>query len=647
MQERRIAKELQLEGKEGRQASHLELQNTGETVEPRWQLRDTQDAGTWQPVEYTRPTPTEPNWILPSLVGLVLLLVSGYMVYIGLNRISSISIPSIVPVENSAALVPDENTNTSAEQPVAVVPQVEDEPTATDEPIEEPTVTPVPTEPPTPEPTAALIEQQVAVITNQFGVNARLAPSTTAEVLRILEEGESVIVLGEQEATDIEGNWLQVRTSEDVLVWISSQFAEVSTQFVTAEPSRAAGAVPSLEISVTISSPAGLNARAEPDSASEIVTLLPDNSSYPAISQSADGQWIEILLENGNSAWIFLQLVSASRDLTDLPIFQPAVQEVTDSVEDETPALDSTESIPDEPLADASNTESEEIGSSDTVTETASPVDNILPALTETEAVTGTLTGTEGSGEAEAGTAPDSSEVGSALTADDEATDSEASQPQVSTTATISVTSTFGVNARSTSSTDAEVLVVLEEASETSLRGRNEDGSWVQVILDDGRLAWVFAQAVELSVALEELPVFAPPAVGTPAETLSDAEVVPANDPSAAADDENAAGEGGTETGAIAGSDAETDAAEETLTEAIAPAATATVTSILGAKARSAPTTEEQEFVSVPFNTELPVIGRSEDSEWLQVQLENGDLAWLLVGTVEVDSGVADLAVVE
>lgn len=603
MQERRIAKELQLEGDEGLQSAHLELQESSGRVDSKWQLREESVSEDWQPVEYTRPSRAEPNWILPSLVGLVLVVVAGYMVYIGLNRISSINLPLIAPVEPTS----DASSDTVAEQPGPVVAAVEQEATNTPEPSEEPTETAEPTEAPTLEPTAVLVEQQIAIITNQFGVNARLAPSTNADVLRILEEGESVVVLDEQEATDIEGNWLQVRTSEDAVVWISSQFVEISTQLVPEEPSTAASELPTLGISVTISSPAGLNARAEPDSASEIVELLPDNSTYPALRRSSDGQWIEVQLEDGSTAWIFLQLVIANQDLAELP-----------TLRDEVAAVD-------EPSIDESGTPTDttELDASLTVTDTLEGAEPLGDVALASE-ITGTEVLTETTGDALADV-----DAVVEVSGNESAGDQEG-QATVDTGETISITSQFGVNARSTTSTDAQVIVVLQAGSEIPLRGRNADDSWLQVILEDGTLAWVFAQAVETSANIEDLPVFEPPAVDAPAETLSETGET-SEEPAADLPDAEPA-----------------DSGDASATEQATPSeGTARVTAILGAKVRPAPTTEESEIETVPFDTEFSVLGRSEDGEWLQVQLENGDAAWILVSKVAFDGTVADLPVAE
>lgn len=638
MPERQVAKNLQLDETAERSSSFMELEEGGQ-VDSRWQLRTDPSANDWQPVEYSRPNQSEPSWILPSIVGLVLICVAGYLLYTGLSRLSNINIASVpaetLPSDDGTAGTDDGDGATGGEQPAPAVAAVA-QATSTALPVDEPTAAPTPTAEPTVEPTVALVEQQIATITNQFGVNARLEPSTSGEVLRILEEGETVVVLDEQESEDIEGNWLQVRTSEEAVVWISSQFVDIETQLVPGQPAVAVSPLPDLDVRVTISSPAGLNARAEPDAASEIVALLPDDTSYPALSQSADGQWIEVELEDGSTAWIFLQLVIADASLSSLPTPQEraeaeaaalAAQEAAEAA-----ALAAEEAAAEEAAAAAEEPEIVDTGSitaTETITDTPALADDAAPVDTSDAVTTSTV-----------------------ITNNVELVAGE----------TISITNQFGVNARSTTSTEGEILLVLEEGTTFAITGRNEDSSWLQIALDDGTLAWVFTQAVEAPESLDDFPVRVPPAVGDPAETVDSLEpaaadedaTTPADD--APADDAPADDTANEDTAA---DDAPADEADATDTAEDAPAdeeepvvledtgITATVTSFLGAKARPAPTTVEEEIDTVPFNQELNVLGRSEDSEWIQVALFADQPAWILATRVELSAPIDELPVTE
>lgn len=457
MGERKISEDLQLQNDQGNSFRYMELHDDGRPLAERWRLQQDMSVPEWQPVTYSRPTQTRTNWILPSLVGITLAAVVSYMVWIGITRL----IPSIATLQT----IPDPQatpTSIALEEGASDGAATEEEvPQPTEIPTNTPaiptnTTEPAPTTPPTEvlSPTPILVEQRIATITNQFGVNARLEPSLAGEILRILEQNETVIVLDEREDATIDGNWLWVRTSEDALAWISSQFVEVSTQFVVAElgsaealaalNTPASNTTPGLDVRVTISSPAGLNARSEPDATAEIVTILPNNRSYRAVRRSDDGQWIQVELEDGSLGWIFLQLVIPSNDLNSLPI---------EGQEESTPIPPTLEPTP----TTAPETAQEP---------TTAPITDTIPAPTATPSII--------------------------------------------------VSTELSVNARATVGTDADILALLETGTELPAIGRTADTTWLQIELGDGRLAWVFTAAVLTTNDINSLPIVEPPAPGAP-----------------------------------------------------------------------------------------------------------------------------------
>ncbi|MCB0099579.1 MAG: hypothetical protein KDE46_27790, partial [Caldilineaceae bacterium] len=75
----------------------MQLQDTGQGAGDQWQLRDDADVSNWQPIEYERPTPPRTNWILPSLVGVMLLAVLSYVGWVGFSRFgaNSTTVPEL------------------------------------------------------------------------------------------------------------------------------------------------------------------------------------------------------------------------------------------------------------------------------------------------------------------------------------------------------------------------------------------------------------------------------------------------------------------------------------------------------------------------------------------------------------------------
>ncbi|MEZ4864050.1 MAG: glycine betaine ABC transporter substrate-binding protein [Caldilineaceae bacterium] len=71
---------------------------------------------------------------------------------------------------------------------------------------------------------------------------------------------------------------------------------------------------------------------------------------------------------------------------------------------------------------------------------------------------------------------------------------------------------TYGVNARASASTEAEVVAVLPRASVVQAVGRTTDSSWLQILLPDNEPAWVFTAAVLTQPEkVAQLPVVIPP----------------------------------------------------------------------------------------------------------------------------------------
>ena len=90
------------------------------------------------------------------------------------------------------------------------------------------------------------------------------------------------------------------------------------------------------------------------------------------------------------------------------------------------------------------------------------------------------------------------------------ATVASTATPEPVTTITVSTPDNFGVNARATANTSATVVAVLPSNSVVQATGRTADNIWLQVVLPDGQVAWVFTAAVlTRSENVVQLPVVA------------------------------------------------------------------------------------------------------------------------------------------
>ena len=64
----------------------------------------------------------------------------------------------------------------------------------------------------------------------------------------------------------------------------------------------------------------GINARGQPDLSADIVGALPEGASINATGRTQDGEWLQLALEDGRSAWVAAFLVQLEGESADLPI---------------------------------------------------------------------------------------------------------------------------------------------------------------------------------------------------------------------------------------------------------------------------------------------------------------------------------------
>uniref|UniRef100_A0A7C1JGM7 SH3b domain-containing protein n=1 Tax=Caldilinea aerophila TaxID=133453 RepID=A0A7C1JGM7_9CHLR len=425
-------------------ASHLQLQETGATP------------ANWQPVEYQR-TPARPgrNWILPSIVVVALLAALAYVGFIALNNLG-LALPVGSGPANTPTIVatPDE---AAAAMPIETPTE---EPTPTPEP---PTPTP---EPPTPTP--ALILTRVGVVNDPAGVNARREPSTTAGIIRLLNNGERVTIVRQ------EGDWLLVILPENQAAWAWAEYFDQSVgeqktleewnailtaaglppvtpeaETVTTPPAESAPTT----LTATVIADPGATLRIEPALQAQVVGEALLGAALTASGRTAAGDWLLVTLSDGRRGWISAPLVSVEGDVAALPV-QPSDVLVVAGIVAPTPTV----SLPEAPLAAPPFT---------------LETNNVIPPAPYTSTV-----------------------------------------PSVG--AAIAISDTAGVRARTAPSLEAGVVTVLPNGAVLPAVGRSADNQWIQIVLPDNQRAWVFRGVVVVSSNIDDVPVVG--ADGQPAQ---------------------------------------------------------------------------------------------------------------------------------
>lgn len=285
----------------------------------------------WQPLgpEERRDRSGGRNWLLSILIIFAMLAVVGYIGWLGFGGIGFPTItatePTAIPTDVPAVAAAD-----TPEPVQEVAPTLPPEPTAT------------PTLEPTPTATPFLIDQKEATINSEYGLNVRAAPNADAEVITIVDNGATFQVTEEADG------YAQIVLDDGRVGWVSSEFIVLAivkvepppgfTPTVPSVPSDEAtpaaapgapeitatavlttGIVPSGQFSpvipdgpaVIVQAVDGVNARAQPDIASEVIIIVPQGAALPATAVSADGQWYGVTLPSGESAWMFAEAVES------------------------------------------------------------------------------------------------------------------------------------------------------------------------------------------------------------------------------------------------------------------------------------------------------------------------------------------------
>lgn len=579
------------------------LEPSEQKLTEQWDLQDEppERVGEWQPVDYQKPPRRGASWILPTIVVVALLAVLGYSLWALLPNVVR-GIMGKGSAEGTATMEPGATPSA-----VAAVVAAEETPTAT--PTEE--IPPTPTDvPPTQEPAPVVpkdvVLQLFGTVTSTYGVNARSAPDENAEVKRVLLQGETMFVFGEngdylrlfltdgplEEGQAISGTiayaakeyfavaeqpvrralWeavfqavgLPVPGSEEPTPAVeepSTAITETATTTSTETillptPTPAPGNTGApVSVTLTISAVNGLNVRTNPEIAADIVSLLENGAVVDVIGRYVDNNWYKVRLPDGSEGWVASEFVVLNGNPVALPVTR------LENLPQPTPAPTITPTL--------------EAGG-------AAPVPPPAPFVAEL--------------------------------------------PDGVIGVTVPVTS--GVNVRTEPNTDADVIDTAPLNAALPAVGRSEDALWIMVELPDGSRGWLFRAAIIPNAILDDLPVTEDESLAAPATTP---------EPDAA-----------TETPEAETPEPETPAAAtpeaETTPAAPATGASATVTSIV-APIYAQASTEAERLEVVPRATTLAVTGRNEDGSWVQVLSRGGEVGWAPAGSISVNVDITTLPV--
>ena len=470
-----------------------------------------------------------------------------------------------------------------------VVPAVISDTVAAPTPTIAPTVTPTPAPPtptpePTPVPTPALVERVTGTVNTDAGVNARQGPSTDGELIRLVVKDEAMLVVDDQ------GDWLQVILPDGAVAFVSSEFVTKSTDLISLDELNALRTGAGLEpiAPVAPATPAVIVASmpvtiTSDPGANARVEPLPESE---AIMLVTTGTQLIASQRSADGKWVKVTLETGEAGWI--------VAEFLDAGDGDLATLSdgSVAAVAPAPAAE--------------------PISATV-SLSDTPALTATTTLTETPAVIEQVVDPP---VGLTLSPLVPAEPFTNAVPV--TGPAVSITATGGANARQTPGIDGAVIVVVPEGAVLPVAGRNADTTWLVVSLPDEQLAWVSREVASLSDNVANAPVLA---------------------------DDALTGEG---TPGLIPSQPVTDTAELGEAPVVAPAdgPVATVSTLLGANTRPIPDQEAEAISQVNRGDSFAAVGRTETSDWVQIELADGTLAWLLASAVELDVDIAELPAV-
>lgn len=193
----------------------------------------------------------------------------------------------------------------------------------------------------------------------------------------------------------------------------------------------------------------------------------------------------------------------------------------------------------------------------------------------------------------------------------------------------------YGVNARSAPNTVGDPLEVVQQGVTLPIweEEKNAEGDWLQVSLPNNTLAWISADFVDITTesvtydalnALRQaqgLPLVPTPTSAAPAnETVAEVTATPASN-----------------------SSAQTPTTSTTTAENLK--VSAVISSQFGLNLRQEPNPASASITLLADSKTFPVVGRSEDGQWLQLQLADGNLGWAVSQYMNVDGDVTALPI--
>ncbi|MEM7332725.1 MAG: SH3 domain-containing protein [Chloroflexota bacterium] len=146
---------------------------------------------------------------------------------------------------------------------------------------------------------------------NTGALNVRSGPSVAYSVSAVIYQGNSVTLLGRNDA----GSWLQIQTPAGTTGWVNASL--ITTE--TAVSSLPVVATPTLAASAVVATGA-LNVRSGPGVNYSVLTAVSYGDSLSLLGRVSNNSWVKVQLGSGQQGWVNTGLISANVTISSLPI---------------------------------------------------------------------------------------------------------------------------------------------------------------------------------------------------------------------------------------------------------------------------------------------------------------------------------------
>jgi SH3-like domain-containing protein len=200
-------------------------------------------------------------------------------------------------------------------------------------------------------------------VNSPTGLNARETPELGGAIIQLLTVDSAYPAV----ARTADNQWFQIQLPDRQLAWVAAQFVTATGDVATlpteplTEPITLGAAAPITPtqpitpataltatapltdtapvtatsettptvtqvangVVATVTNLAGSNARATPDREVDPIQLVQFNTALPVVGRSADNEWVQVTLAEGQLGWVLANTVSLNTDIAILPIVSP------------------------------------------------------------------------------------------------------------------------------------------------------------------------------------------------------------------------------------------------------------------------------------------------------------------------------------